>query len=458
MHTQSCSIALHLKSAFLAGEASKYGRMFPELPGLPIDEAILLALGRAGSFVDQEEMAAIGVNGNAKSTDNPRIPAGFPIFGQFVAHDITADRSLLAHHARLNELRNFRTPCLDLESLYANGPTGSPYLYQMQDPDKFLLGENERGEAKDLPRNREGMALSGDPRDDIYCIISQLHLAFLKFHNRIVDTLRDQGGPELDVFSNAQRQVRWHYQWIVVHEYLPLLVGEELMSDMLTNGLKFYRYNDQPQIPVEFADAAYRCGHSQLRSSYTLNSGGARGPVFPDFAGRHKVPGEFAVDWAYFFNLDPQRPPQPSKRITPLFAHWLINLPTFIVGETEIPEEHSLIYRDLMRGAALNLPSGEAVATAMGVKPLSRAEVGLQSVGWSGETPLWFYILREAEIREQGLKLGEVGGRIVAEVLIGLLDGDPYSYRNAPDRWQPELAGAHIGNFTMADLLRYAGA
>jgi hypothetical protein len=453
MATHSCVIAPHLKDSLATVEDGKYGRMFPGLPCPKTDETVLLTLGRAGSVMD----AASRTGDDDTSTDNPRIPAGFTFLGQFIAHDITADRSLLLHHARLNELRNFRTPRLDLESLYGAGPTGSPYLYDLDDADKFLLGVNDSGALDDLPRNRQGRALLGDPRDDVHLIISQLHLAFLKFHNTIVEYLRSKGVREADVFGEAQRLVRWHYQWIVVHEFLPLTVGEDLMRDILTNGLKFYAYDERPYIPVEFADAAYRFGHSQIRSIYTLNDSGAKGQVFPDCAGTRPVLHDQVIDWEYFFNVDGRRPPQASKRIDTILAHSLIDLPDSVVGETETPEEHSLAYRDLVRGEALNLPSGEAIARAMGVEPFSKDEVGLDKMGWNSETPLWYYILREAEVRYRGERLGEVGGRIVAEVLLGLIDGDPNSYRNAGIEWRPELPGVQEGHFTIADLLRYGG-
>jgi hypothetical protein len=164
------------------------------------------------------------------------------------------------------------------------------------------------------------------------------------------------------------------------------------------------------------------------------------------------------VNWSYFFSVDDQHPPQPSKRIDTLLAHSLIDLPTSVVGETEIPEQHSLAYRDLVRGEALDLPSGEAIARVMRVEPLSKDEIGLQQLGWNSETPLWFYILREAEVRNNGAYLGAVGGRIVAEVLLGLIGGDPSSYLNASPDWQPELPAAQAGQFTIADLLRFAKA
>jgi len=453
MSTHSCVLAPQLKDSLSMAEGGKYGRMFPDLPSPETDETLLLTLGRSGSVMD----AASSPGETGASTDNPRIPAGWTFFGQFIAHDITADRSLLLHHARLNELRNFRTPRLDLESLYAAGPTGSPYLYDLDDADKFLLGVNDKGEMEDLPRNRQGRALLGDPRDDVHLIISQLHLAFLKLHNAIIDYLRAKGVSSSDVFSQAQRLVRWYYQWIVVHEFLPLIVGEELIQDLLSNSLKFYTYADQPYIPVEFSDAAYRYGHSQVRSSYTLNESGAKGQVFPDCAGTRPVPHDRVVDWAFFFTVDSKRLPQASKRIDTMLAHSLIDLPTSVVGDTEIPEQHSLAYRDLVRGEALDLPSGESIARVMGVEPLSKDEVGLSTMGWKSETPLWYYILKEAEVRQRGERLGEVGGRIVAEVLLGLIDGDPNSYRNAETEWRPELPSAQAGHFTIVDLLRCAG-
>jgi hypothetical protein len=433
-------------------DSGKYGKMFANLPGLVTDETYLLSLGREGSLMDVDaQHEGEGVS------DNPRIPAGFPIFGQFIAHDITADRSLLLHHARMGELRNFRTPRLDLECLYSAGPSGDPYLYDLDDPDKFLLGINELGEFNDLPRNRQGRALVGDPRNDVHLIISQLHLAFLKFHNRVVDLLREQGKAAESIFNEARRLVRWHYQWIVAHEFLPLSVGKKLMDDLLENGARFYSFVKEPFIPVEFADAAYRFGHSQIRNRYTLNARGATGSIFPDCAGTCPVAPERVIDWRYFFAIDSHLRPQASKKIDTSLAHALMDLPTSVVGQTEYPEQHSLAYRDLERGLALDLPSGEAIARFMGVEPLSVDEVGLNKFDYQGETPLFYYLLKEAEVRNGGQYLGAVGGRIVAEVLLGLLDGDPTSYRSATTAWTPTLPGERAGHFTMADLLRFAG-
>ncbi|HZR43780.1 MAG TPA: heme peroxidase family protein [Ktedonobacteraceae bacterium] len=453
--SHSCVIAPHLKDALSSqgdeGE-SKYGRMFPNLPCLLIDENILISLGKSDALMDMiqpDEQGAL--------TDNPRIPAGFTFFGQFIAHDITADRSLLLHHARLKELRNFRKPRLDLECIYGAGPSGDPYLYDLYDSDKFLLGINDIDRMDDVPRNRQGRALVADPRNDTQLFVSQLHLAFLKFHNAVVDYLRARGVPPSTVFEEARRLVRWHYQWIVIHEFLPLTVGQELVDDILTTGPRFYQPGPHPFIPVEFADAAYRFGHSQIRPLYVLNDSDTQGRVFPECIGMCPVSHDHVIDWAYFFSVSDSHPPQASKRIDTRMAHSLIDLPVAIVGETETPEERSLAYRDLVRGEALDLPSGECLAREMGVEPLSGDEVGLNQLGWQGETPLWFYILKEAQVRYNGERLGEVGGRIVAEVLLGLINADPTSYLNADDQWSPSLSDTSQGDFTIANLLQFAG-
>ncbi|MBA2278011.1 MAG: peroxidase [Chloroflexia bacterium] len=450
----SCVVHPELKGAEPDLEG-KYGRMFSRLPACQVDLEGAVGLGVAASRMD----ATLPIVDRA--LENPRIPAGFAILGQYIAHDITADRSLLAQHAENGELRNFRSPTLDLECLYGDGPVGNPYLFDARDPDKMLLGVDPTGEpVADLPRNQQGVALVGDPRNDVHLLISQLHLAFLRFHNRVVDFVRERGTPVDAVFEEARRLVRWHYEWIVAHEFLPLSAGDELVADILANGRRFYDPGTHPAIPVEFSDAAYRFGHAQINPVYRLNDQIGELTIFPDLLGGRPVPRERAIDWSLFFAIPGARPPTPSRKIVASLTHALIDLPDQIVGHTEVPHHHSLASRDLQRGAALGLPSGETIAREMGVAPLDVEECGLPE-GFPHETPLWYYILKEAEVRADGTHLGPVGGRIVAEVLLGLLDADANSYRNAVPRWQPELptaSGAPTGDFTMADLLVFAGA
>jgi len=452
VRTHSCVISPEFKGTLSHVSGGKYGRMFPTLPPLKIDESLLRALGRSGSGMDLP-----GAEPDGASTDNARIPAGFPILGQFIAHDITRDPSMLHHHATVRELRNFRAPRLDLEVVYGAGPLSTPYFYDLEDPDKFLIGLNDAGEPGDVPRNAQGQALIADSRNDVHALISQLHLAFLKFHNRIVDRLHAEGIRGDAALAEARRLAAWHYQWIVVHEFLPLSVGIEMVEQIVHDGHLIYAFEGQPFIPVEFADAAYRFGHPQIRSTYQLNNDTAGVTIFPDLAGTRPVPSAYRVDWARFFAIPGRPAPQASKRIDTRLPHALIDLPESVVGETERPEEHSLAYRDLERGLSCGLPSGEAVARLIGVRPLPKDALGLHSLGWDGDTPLWFYILREAEIQCDGERLGDVGGRIVAEVLLGLLEGDPHAYRSVDPQWHPTL-GANPGEFTMADLLTFSGA
>ena len=432
---------------------SAYTRMFPGLPPLREGEAVFRSHGRvavageASPFVDTDPSGA---------TSDARAAAGWPVFAQFLAHDLTADRSALASRADVGGLRNARLARLDLECVYGLGPAGQPYLVERDDPARMLLGVNDAGDAADLPRNPEGLALIGDPRNDVHLPISQLHVAFLRAHNRLVDRLRADGDAEADVFEDARRSLRWHLQWIVLHDYLPLLVGEQLAAAVRDGERRFYRPDGSPSVPVEFADGAFRYGHSQVRNAYRLNAGGELLSLFPDLMGFRPVPATHVVDWTQLFDL-PARPPAPqrSKAIDGRLVPSLVRLPVEITGEVTDDEFQSLAIRDLQRGLATGLPSGEAVAGMLGVEPLTAEDIDVTDLGWTWETPLWYYVLKEAEVREGGERLGAVGGTIVAEVLCGIIDLDPTSYRAVDPGWRPTL-GEPGSRFGLGDLLAFA--
>lgn len=427
----------------------RFGRLFPDLPGQAAPGSVLLRYGAAGGALESRDSA------HGLGDDNPRIAAGWPFFGQLIAHDITHDRAPLQEREDLAALQNFRTPRLDLECLYGGGPVGQPYLYDREDPDKLLVGLSN-SPIGDLPRNQQGVALIVDARDDTHLFISQLHLAFLHFHNCIVDRVRAQGVKPDTVFERAAQLVRWHYQWIVVHEFLPLSVGGDLTRELLEQGPKICRFVGRPFIPVEFSDAAYRFGHAQIRGAYDVNARLWGIPLFPNLVGVCPVTAERRIDWVRFFPFPNAGPPQASRRIGPRLVAPLMRLPEALVGQPERSEFASLASRDLYRGHALQVPSGEAVARAMGVTPCARGDLRVADLGSSGETPLWLYILAEAERQQAGERLGEVGGRIVGEVLIELLKHDRTSYLSAAPTWKPEPA-TQQGEFGIVDLLRYAG-
>ena len=428
-----------------------YARLFPELPALEIEEQLVYALGRRGGACDGAPFAEQG-------TDDARGAAGWPFFGQFVAHDITADRSALVFHADVAALRNARRQKINLEFLYGAGPAGDPYLFDVNDPAQLLLGRNDAGRPDDLQRNPQGIAIIGDPRNDSHLIMAQLHLAFCRFHNGVVDRLRGGEVPAADVFERARRLVRWHYQWVVLHDFLPRVLGIELAEQLLATGARYYHPGDDPYVPLEFADAAYRYGHAQIRHSYRLNDAMQPVPIFPDLLGFRPVPAAHVVDWAHLFDVPGRPPAQRAKKIDGRLCSALITLPAAISGEVAVDADRSLATRDLQRGLAVSLPSGEAVARRLGVTPLSQRETGLAAFGWQGETPLWYYILKEAEVCTGGERLGAVGGTIVGEVLVGLMDHDPGSFRTAAPDWRPDLPSSEPGSFTLSDLLALAGA
>jgi hypothetical protein len=395
----------------------------------------------------------------ARRADNTGVPAGFTYLGQFVDHDITFDpMSKDRRSGDRGALVNFRTPRLDLDSLYGSGPVDQPFLYdwKLSSPPgkKLLLAHNSMDAAiagtplasEDLPRNHQGRALIGDPRNDENVILTQLHILFIRFHNAVVDHLvREEKVVEEELFDEAQRIVRWHYQWIVVHELLPMVVGAE-MADRALGRRDFFTGWDEPYIPLEFSLAAYRFGHSMVRSDYVLQRRAHRAtPLFPDLAGFRWLQRRHVIDWELFFDLPRAvgEAPQSSQLINTTIARPLWSLPE--TGK-------SLPRLTLERGRERGLPSGQQVAEVVEERALVDGT----------DTPLWIYVLREAESAPgedgrplEGTRLGPVGGRMVAEVLAGLLEGDPTSYLGRQPDWRPEELGTG-GSFRMADLVEIA--
>src|SRR5215218_1323232 len=420
----------------------RFGRMFRNLPVFQANKDDLLALA--------ESMTQAGV------VDNPAIPAGFTYLGQFVDHDITFDPN--SSLQRMNDpegLVNFRTPRFDLDSLYGRGPVETPFLYNQADPDglKLLFGRviNDEGEREenqhDLPRNdfrdptsAQQRALLGDPRNDENTFVSQLHLLFIKFHNRVTDRVRSDR-PRLkgdNLFKEVQRIVRWHYQWVVIFDFLERTIPDGMLDRLLVTDedglrkvrLRFYRPKRQPFMPVEFSGAAYRFGHSQVRGRYSINTTVQGKPTFlpadqlppksdvfafrtADFRGFRGLPPFWTISWPFFFELEGgQDVLQPSFKIDTRISGPLFNALPGTNHQDEILR--SLPRRNLLRGKALGLPSGQRVAKAMCVPNgsiLSGDDLGLEGElleKFGEETPLWYYVLKEAEMQQDGERLGEV--------------------------------------------------
>jgi hypothetical protein len=473
-------------------DQGRFGRLFPTLPPFAADTPLirdaLIELGSAKGLMDAGDDLSNPltlITDPVKSTNNPNnsdLTAGMTFLGQFIDHDMTFDpTSSLARRQDPESIRNFRIPALDLDSLYGGGPVASPHLYDktIDSGQTTMLIEEIPGSAAmssdgtvrfDLPRNSQSVALAGDPRNDEHLIISQLHLAMLRFHNKVVEDVRAELGGGVtfgELFAEAQRVVRWHYQWIVVHEFLVKAAGQTTVDGILNHGPQHYKWRNDPYIPVEFSVAAYRFGHSQVRPSYRANFGTSlTGPGEPfvalifnphlddiddpdDLRGGKRAPRRF-IDWQTFFDHNDGQV-KPNKIIDTRLSSVLFDL----MGQPH-GEPTSLATRNLLRHLAMQVPSGQRVAKAMGLPALPPDTLAdLKPFHLDQRTPLWFYILREAEATTGGKHLGPVGGRLVAEVIIGLLKGDRTSYLRQDPDWQPTYG--QNGTFHMTHLLRTAG-
>jgi hypothetical protein len=461
--------------------AEHFGRIFrlpPFARQSPKVEAALRELGKPGGLLDAKDRLEAGpkqlivdLSLSANNANNPNHTAGTTFFGQFLDHDMTFDAdSRLAQPTEPRSARNYRTPTLDLDSVYGAGFVAQQELYDPSDHVKLKLESG--GLFEDLPRRADGTAIVGDPRNDENLMIAGLHCAFAAFHNSAVDHVRGEGiGDAADVFEAARRLTTWHYHWLIVNEFLPQIVGRDMIDRVLRRGRRLYTpARGEAFMPVEFQTGTYRMGHSMVRPSYRANLAGDNGQPFfafvfdpsqegkpdpDDLRGGARAPRRF-IGWQTFFDFGDGQV-KPNKRIDTRISTALFNLPLGAIASHDPPT--ALPQRNLLRHLTWQLPSGQSVAHVMGVTRLAAAdlqELAFLGVGFERSTPLWYYVLKEAEIFAEGLHLGPVGGRIVAEVLIGLLQSDPGSYLATQPRWRPTLP-ARSETFRMTDFLTFAG-
>jgi hypothetical protein len=515
----------------------EFGRILPHLR--PFAEAnntvraALLEVGKPGGIMDAADQLSAGpkalildptVNGNPTASnpygsnpDNPTMTAGSTFVGQFVDHDITFDQtSTLGVPQNPSTSPNTRTPALDLDSVFGGGPGRRPDLY-VENADgsvgpKLKLGSG--GVHEDVPRLANGdgsyRALVGDPRNDESVIIAGLHCAHILFYNRLLDELSQHDLRRFPSARHADRTNRyerfliarevtlWHYQWLLVNEHLPQIAGQAVVNEVLRRGNRFYRPRPgEAFMPIEFAAAAYRFGHSMVRPSYRANftsgtgdgTNPAANPFFalvfdrnePDFSDpvshdRADLLGGYParrryIGWQTFFDFGDGQV-KNNKKVDTTVSSVLFTLPLPAIAPHTQTSPTVLPQRNLLRQLTWELPSGQAIAHAMRVARLGRSELSdIATVHrpFATSTPLWYYVLAEAEHMAGGLHLGPVGGRIVTETLIGLLRADPTSYLHAHPRFQPFLGtdlklgptpDSNItGNraYTRAHFLHYAG-
>jgi hypothetical protein len=493
---QALAEMIRQEAAIAATQPDRFGRMFPNLPSFmtttqPNFQRVVDALtdiSQFGGRLDAKDPIGRGpvelITDPAASTNNPNNPnhpAGMTFLGQFLDHDMTFDAaSRLSVPTEPSTSVNTRTPGLDLDSLYGNGPTASPQLYSTTDRAKLRIESG--GKFEDVPRMANGTAIIADPRNDENVVISGLQAAFIKFHNRVVDLVRSQnpGGSTDAIFEQARTLVRHHYQWIILHEFLPATIGQDRLNQFLAQRRFYTPPAGQHYIPVEFQGAAYRFGHSQVRPSYRVNlAGNANGSAFfamifdpagegqadpIDMRGGRRAPRRF-IGWQTFFDFGPQFTDpgattpavKPNKRIDTKISTALFRLPLAAIASGDAPI--SLPQRNLLRHITWQIASGQAIAQAAGLPVLGASnftEFRGYNVGLDSNTPLWYYVLKEAELMEQGLRLGPVGSLVVGEVFVGLLQLAPGSYLRDNPGFRPSLPRRDPNNFTMVDLLTYA--
>jgi len=473
----------------------RFGRMFRSLRPARFgatDEENIANLEKLGTAMS----ADFDAPKDGKDEEESGIPALYTYLGQFIDHDITFDpASSLQKQNDPDALLDFRTPAFDLDNVYGRGPDDQPYMYD--GGNSFLLGDPIQGgdpNARDLPRNNADprRALIGDPRNDENTIISQLQGLFLRFHNR---TLKDNPGLAL---ADAQKLVRFHYQFVVLNDFLPRIVHSSVLKDLKSgphfdrSKLKFFHWRNAPFMPVEFSVAAYRLGHSMVRPGYRLNDSILLPifPVAPDFpeglTGFRAMNPAWGIDWGRFVDTeirkydgtadDQKKRLQLAYRIDTSLVNPLANLPPPVASNPS-----SLAQRNLERGWRLGLPSGQQVAREMRIKPLADTDILIgkavddpeEPLGnivdvskvFANNCPLWTYILAEAmhfneavkipvneNITVNTPKLGPVGGRIVAEGFLGLMFGDSHSLLSLDPDWQPKQGAS----YALKDFVNYA--
>jgi hypothetical protein len=419
------------------------------------------------------------------------IPAGFTYLGQFIDHDLTFDKTILMENADIPPatIVSSRSPTLDLDCLYGAGPQdpGSAQFYS--DGIHLKMGAADgspAGQGFDLPRETAGQgATIPDERNDENLAVGQIHLAMIRFHNRVVDTL-PASVPPAERFQRARRIVTKHYQWMIRTDYLTRICAPSIVTNVFSQGRKAFEVGalptSMPTMPVEFSVAAFRLGHAMIRADYKWNKNfpaATLGDLF-DFSGLvgnlgvgSPLPSIWIADWRRLFDFAPQRPDlavpaNAFNKAMRIDTKLVTPLRTLRVPDPD--PRKNLAFRNLLRADMVNLATGQQMVTFLKNKGVNATKLtGVQIRDGSDgatlgsltttqrdalvtKTPLWFYILREAEFNQGKLK--DVGARIVAETFHRAMEGSTFSIVRDTN-FRPSL-GPNNTTFRMIDLLLFA--
>ena len=471
----------------------RFTRMGPNGAGKQLGEGARKKLG-----------AAMARAGGGSS----QIPAGFTYLGQFLDHDLTFDKTSVMFGANVTpaQLLQARSPSLDLDSLYGAGP-GDPESAKFYEADGLHLKMGKTtGPVKngfDLPRGagntdaKKRKAIIPDPRNDENLAVAQTHLAMIRFHNRVVDTQLG-GVPAAQKFDKAREIVTKHYQWMIRTDYLPRICKQGVVNDVFNNGRKAFEVGvdptEVPTMPIEFSIAGFRLGHAMVRAAYNWNkifdNGGGTLDLLFTFSATGgnlgfdtRLASIWIADWRRLYDFGDANKPaltvpaskfNRAMRIDTRMVDPLQHLPPQTVG---LPNNagfndvrRNLAFRNLTRAKMVKLATGQQMANFLKNKgvtltKLTKAQIrdGNNGADLSDmtqaqrqavltNTPLWFYILREAELN--GGKMSGVGARIVAETFHRAMEGSDHSIVR-DTAFSPSL-GPSSTKFRMVDLLLFA--
>jgi Animal haem peroxidase len=426
---------------------------------------------------------------------NGTMGAGFTYLGQFIDHDLTFDKTGLMEGADIDPatLEQGRSPSLDLDSLYGLGPQdpGSAKFYLDDRHLKLGSADGAPADGFDLPRQTTGNATNRrtavipDKRNDENLAVAQTHLALMRFHNRVVDTL-PASVPAAQRFAEARKLVTKHYQWMIRTDYLPKICDPSVVTDVFKNGRKAFEPAagpmSTPTMPIEFSVAAFRLGHAMVRGDYSWNvnfPAATLGDLFDfsglsgNLAGGTRLPSIWIADWRRLYNFGPVRadlkvPAGEFNRAMRIDTKLVNPLAQLRLDTT--PPRRNLAFRNLLRASMLKLATGQQMAAflrskGVAAQTLSKAQIrdgkngakldaltAAQRNGLLTNTPLWFYILREAELNNG--RLMRVGARIVAETFHRAMEGSTHSIVR-DTAFKPTL-GPDQNTFRMIDLLWFA--
>lgn len=421
----------------------QFMRTFPKLPGFTTPTQQQIA-----------DLAQTQLDPNNIAKNNDDATSGFTYFGQFLDHDLTRDLSgPPTAPVDPTTLTNVRSFAFDLDSVYGDGPSGDPQLYEADGKHLRLQESNPNG-VRDLPRNADGSAILVEPRNDENQVISQIHVAMLKAHNKLIDSGKS--------FNDARATLRAHYRLAITQDFLPHTITN--VDPAMVKKLE----PKKTGTPVEFSVAAYRFGHSQVRLAYRLNGTNncqnlqafnLDNPGDSLMGGRQLQAGR-QIDWGMFFEDFDQpagcagvQPRNISRQVDPLISASLFRLP---IPGAEATGSNVLAFRNMSRAGFYSLPSGQSVAKDLGLPVITPEQLNL-GPGFETGTPLWYYILAESQRDEGGKRLGKTGSVIVKAGFDTAATNAVKAETGNPGIVPNTAITGEDGTMQVADLFAFAG-